>query len=203
MPRMMFLPGASGGADFWQPASALVLPDRPRHLFSWPGLGNQPHDERVRGIEDLVDLVLERLDELAAEGPCDLIAQSMGGLIAVKVALRVPGRIRRLVLTAASAGIPLSDHGGAEWYADYRRAFPAAAPWVGSVGEDLTARIPEITLPTLLIWGDADPVSPVAVGRRMAELLPKADLKIVSGGTHGLAITHAAEVAALISAFLT
>jgi len=47
----------------------------------------------------------------------------------------------------------------------------------------------------LLLWGDADPISPVAAGHRLAELIPNATLLIVEGGTHDLVSDHAAELA--------
>jgi len=51
----------------------------------------------------------------------------------------------------------------------------------------------------LLIWGDADPISPVAVGRHLEARIPNARLEIVPGGDHGLAGTHADLVASLIA----
>ena len=68
----------------------------------------------------------------------------------------------------------------------------------GRVGEqrpDLTARLPEVKVPTLLVWGDADPISPPAVGRHLAKLLPHAELVVIAGGEHGLARDRAADVA--------
>lgn len=50
-------------------------------------------------------------------------------------------------------------------------------------------------MPVLLLCGDADPISPVAVGRRLAELLPRAELVVIPGGTHDLVCDRAAEVA--------
>jgi pimeloyl-ACP methyl ester carboxylesterase len=38
----------------------------------------------------------------------------------------------------------------------------------------------------LLLWGDADPISPVAVGERLAGLFPNAELVVLPGGTHDL-----------------
>ena len=52
----------------------------------------------------------------------------------------------------------------------------------------------EITIPVLLLWGDADPISPVAVGRRLAELFPSAELIVFAGGTHDLVAERAGEV---------
>jgi pimeloyl-ACP methyl ester carboxylesterase len=67
---------------------------------------------------------------------------------------------------------------------------------------DFTSRIPTVSQPALLLWGDADPISPVAVGERLAELLPSASLHIIAGGDHDLAITHAEALARLIEAHL-
>ena len=142
-------------------------------------------------------MVLSELDD-----PVDLIAQSMGGLIAVRVALNAPDKVRRLVLTATSAGIPESNLGCAEWRADYRRDYPQAASWITDLYEDLSAQLSSINAPTLLLWGDSDSISPPAVGQRLLALLPYATLHIIEGGSHDLAQTHAAEIAPLIAEHL-
>lgn len=56
--------------------------------------------------------------------------------------------------------------------------------------------------PTLLLWGDADPISPVAVGERLLGVLPCARLQVLPGGAHDLALTHATAVAAHIDRHL-
>jgi pimeloyl-ACP methyl ester carboxylesterase len=60
---------------------------------------------------------------------------------------------------------------------------------------DLTDRLPDVRVPALLIWGDADPISPPAVGRHFAKLLPHAELVVIPGGEHALARDRAPEVA--------
>lgn len=85
MTKMLFLPGAGRlprSGVRWPTGS---IPDRPRHFFAWPGLGNEPHDPGIQGVDDLLSMVLAELD-----GPSDLIARSMGGLIALRVALSAP-----------------------------------------------------------------------------------------------------------------
>jgi pimeloyl-ACP methyl ester carboxylesterase len=74
------------------------------------------------------------------------------------------------------------------WFADERR--------------DLTERIREIAIPVLLLWGNADPISPVAVGRRLAELFPSAEMVVVEGGTHDLVFERADEVVPYIERHL-
>jgi pimeloyl-ACP methyl ester carboxylesterase len=196
--KTIFLPGAGGSAEFWRPVAERLPADPPKQRLSWPGLGNEPPAENMRGADDLVSMVLDALDEAS-----NIVAQSMGGLIAVRSALKAPDKIRRLVLTATSAGAPVEDLGGSNWRPDYRNAFPSAAKWITEIRQDLSSEIPSIRAPTLLIWGDSDPISPIAVGQRLLELLPNAQLHVVKGGDHDLAIRHADEVAAVVQAHLS
>jgi pimeloyl-ACP methyl ester carboxylesterase len=197
MTDLLFLPGAGGSAAFWRPAADRLAGGGRRRFFAWPGLGNEPHDPNVRGLDDLVSMVLSAIDE-----PADLIAQSMGGLVAVRVALAAPGKVRRLVLAATSGGVRMDDLGVADWRSDYRSAFPAAARWITETRQDLSSQLPTIKAPCLVLSGDADPISPPSVGRRLCGLLPNARLHIIRGGDHDLAQTHAAETAALIGEHL-
>ena len=189
--RLLFLPGAGGDGRFWQPVADLMPDAWATVLLSWPGLGHVPHDPSVRGVDHLVELALRR----AGEAPADVVAQSMGGLVALLLALDHPERVRRLVLTATSGGLDLTPFGVADWRPEYVREFPAALPWIRHVHIDLTERLPRIRHPILLVWGDADPISPPAVGARLAELLPDARLVVVPGGDHALARDRAHDVA--------
>jgi pimeloyl-ACP methyl ester carboxylesterase len=148
-------------------------------------------------MDDLVAMVLAEMP-----GPSDLVAQSMGGLIALRVALSAPEKVRRLVLVATSGGVPVGELGGADWRREYRQVYPAAAGWITAATEDLSERLPAITAPVLLIWGDRDPISPPAVGVRLLELLPNARLHTVAGAGHDLAVTRAEEVAGVIAEHL-
>jgi pimeloyl-ACP methyl ester carboxylesterase len=86
--------------------------------------------------------------------------------------------------------------GGKPWQADYFAAFPEAGRWIADPVADLSDQIRSIRAPVLLLWGDADPISPVAVGERLSSLLPNARLCILSGADHDLAQTHVDVVAA-------
>lgn len=68
---------------------------------------------------------------------------------------------------------------------DYRNASPVMRETlVKVVNEDLKPLLPSIKYPTLLIWGDADNVTPISDARCMEELIPDAGLVIVKGGSH-------------------
>ena len=120
MTKILFLPGAGASPDFWKPVGALLPADWSKEYFGWPGLGDQPHDPAIKGMDDLVRMVAARMD-----GPVDLVAQSMGGVIAARLAIEQPQNVRRLVLTVTSGGVDMAGLGASDWRADYRKSFPA------------------------------------------------------------------------------
>jgi pimeloyl-ACP methyl ester carboxylesterase len=186
--KTLFLPGAGGSASFWKPLAHHAQLEGV--FFAWPGLGAEPPTPGINSIDDLIDLVAAEITE-----PVNIVAQSMGGFIAIKLALTHPNLVKCLVLAVTSGGVPVIDLGGSDWRSNYSAAFPRAASWIADPVADLSDQIPSIEVPTLLLWGDADPISPVAVGKRLLALLPNARLCVFSGADHDLAQTHLDEVA--------
>jgi len=197
VPNVVFLPGAAGARGFWRPVADRLPKAWTKTLRSWPGAGEEPHDPRVRSFSDLIARVASEIDHQT-----DLIAQSMGGIVGVGIALRHPRKVRRLVLVATSGGLDVRGLGAVDWRFEYRAEYPNAAPWIWQERVDYRHVLPTIRVPTLLIWGDADPISPLSVGHALAELLPDAALHIARGGTHSLARDRPDEVAALIAKHL-
>ncbi len=195
--KLLFLPGASGNTSFWQPVADRLIHPGERIHFGWPGFGPTPPDPNVNCIEDLIAQVTDKIDS-----PAILIAQSMGGVIALRAALEKPELVTHLVLTATSGGINLSDLGAQDWRPAFRAANPTLPLWFSNYKVDLTELLSSIKAPTLLLWGDADPISPPLAGERLASLLPCAELHIIEGGTHDLANTLAYKVAPLIDKHL-
>lgn len=196
--QVFFLPGTGASPEFWKPAGALLPADWSKTYFGWPGLGHQPHDPAIASFDDLVALV-----EARVTGPVDLVAQSMGGVIAARLAIARPALVRRLVLTVTSGGVDMATMGASDWRADYRKLFPNAAEWVYAPRNAAPLPVEKIAAPTLLLWGDNDPISPLAVGRHLARKIPNAELHVLAGGDHSLAQNRAAEVAPLIEAHLS
>lgn len=198
MPRVAFLPGASGASEFWAPVADRLPDSWETRLLSWPGAGAQPHDPYVRGYEDLVSLTAVTIADES-----DLVAQSMGGVVAIGVAVAHPEKVRRLVLVATSGGVDIGSLGTEGWRREYELEFPNAAAWVTRQQLDYTQALTTISAPTCLIWGDADLISPLTAARRLRELLPHSALHVLPGGTHSLARDRPDEVAALIVDHLT
>jgi poly(3-hydroxyoctanoate) depolymerase len=195
--KHLFLPGASGSTAFWQPLADRLTHRAEQHIVAYPGFGGTPAVPGIEGFNDLVRMVVSHIDR-----PTALIAQSMGGVVAIRAALERPALVTHLVLSVTSGGIDTRALGAADWRQGFIDANPTFPDWLTSFETDLTPELCRITQPVLLLWGDADPFSPPAVGRRLLELLPDAQLHIVPGGTHDLARDHAPELAPVVDAHL-
>jgi pimeloyl-ACP methyl ester carboxylesterase len=198
--KAVFLPGAGGRRSFWEPVARSLDPAIEPLVLAWPGFGDEPHDDSITSLTGLVDYVLERVD-----GPCDLVAQSMGGVVALSLTLQHPELVNRLVLTGTSGGIDVSRFRAEDWRTE-SRAKNASSPdptpsWFFDDRTDLTDQVPNITSPALLIWGEDDRISPPAAGEYLASLLPHAHLEVVPGG-HDHPQAHPAGCSGLITAFL-
>jgi pimeloyl-ACP methyl ester carboxylesterase len=76
---------------------------------------------------------------------------------------------------------------------------------ISPLGYRAAARIrPEdlrrLSVPTLMIWGDRDPVVPIEAARAAAQLIPDARLEVLSAG-HVPQLGHPEQVAKLLTAF--
>lgn len=191
--KLLFLPGALGRTEIWSPAADLLRHPAQKIHFGWPGFGATPPDPDVTGIDDLVAKVVGQLDRPAA-----LIAHSMGGIVAILAALARPENVTHLILAQTSGGLDVAGLGGQDWRPFVRQEYPSLPDWFLSYRDDLTERLAALRMPVLLLWGDADPISPVAVGERLAAVLPNAQLRIFEGADHDLAFARAVAVAALI-----
>ncbi len=99
--------------------------------------------------------------------------------------------VTREVLRSCVHDVTTVTHEQVEGYAEPLRAPHAARALirtalriVPSDLEALTARYREIAVPTLLLWGRYDRVVPLAVGRRLARTLPRADLVVLEACGH-------------------
>ncbi|MFC5548120.1 alpha/beta fold hydrolase [Massilia aerilata] len=179
--NVIFLPGVSGDGGFWKGVGGLLPAAWNKRYLDWPGLGRQPASPDVNGFADLLALA-----EAALDRPAAIVAQSMGGIIATQLALKHPRLVTQLVLVATSGGMDVSVFGAADWRADFVQAYPDTPAWALNEKPDLGAQFAQIVAPTLLLWGDDDPISPVAIGRHLAAAIPKAELQRIPGGRHSM-----------------
>jgi 2-succinyl-6-hydroxy-2,4-cyclohexadiene-1-carboxylate synthase len=220
---VVLLHGFGGTRRTWDLVLGHLSRERYRPLaLDLPGHGELTAAPRPIGFAECVSSVLERAPERFA-----LVGYSMGGRIALHVALAAPSRVRRLVLVSSTAGIedereradrresdgrlaqdlergsferfierwraqPLFDGEPAEVSelarADQRRNRPdALAAVLRGIGtgemKPLWNRLGELDMSVTVVVGDRD-VKFQGAGRRMVELIPAAESRVVSGAHH-------------------
>ena len=103
---LLLLHGFTGGARTMWPLGRRLTPVRHVAAVDMPGHGRTglPADPHLFGFEHTVD-ALAHLLEHRDHMPADVVGYSMGGRIALGLAVRHPGHVASLSLIGASAGI--------------------------------------------------------------------------------------------------
>src|SRR5262245_54366251 len=123
--RVIWLPGAGGHGSFWRPVVSLVQHPGDQVLFDWPGFGDNPPRSDVTTANDLYRLVESYIDR-----PVDIVAQSMGGLFAIRAALEHSDLVLRLVLVATSGGVrAVRELAEVDWRPEFSVSYPSAPGW--------------------------------------------------------------------------
>ncbi len=117
MTPALLLHGIGGRAALWAPSVAALAP-RPVIAMDMPGYdGVSPACD---GFEALADAAVALLDAQGA-AQADVVGHSLGGMIALEMALRHPTRVRRLVIVASSPAFGSRDPAFRESFLAARR----------------------------------------------------------------------------------
>ena len=81
-------------------------------------------------------------------------------------------------------------------------AFAAQVEAILAADETLTERLGTIEVPTLVVVGNQDILTPRGDSEELAELIPTAELVVISGAAHGLMIEHASTFNRVLMDFL-
>ena len=149
-----------------------------------------------------------RLEEGAADilarapGAFVLVGASYGGSLAMEVALAAPERVTALCLTDCDPSAP--QPGGPDLAGGLAATPDTVVAMLAGlvVSPEATSRLGALTMPALILWGEKDPLMPVALGRALADALPHAHFHVLPGCGHLPTLEKPAECAALIGSFL-
>lgn len=212
-PALIFLPGyASDMAGTKALALDRFAEERGLALLRFDYLGTGESEGRFEDgtLERWLDDALTLIDALT-DGPLILIGSSMGGWIALHVALRRPERIQALVGIAAAPdftewGFSAADRAELERAGTLVRDNPhggdsqltTRAFWQSGQALRLLEAPIAIDCPVRLVHGDADSDVPIAVAHHLLGRLRSADvqLKILKDGGHRL--SQPPEIAAIL-----
>jgi pimeloyl-ACP methyl ester carboxylesterase len=200
---LVLVHGLSGSSRWWQKNTAALAERFRVYTIDLIGFGGSRRSGRFV-LDEAAARLVDWMDEVGLER-AHLVGHSMGGLIAVKLALDAPERLCRLILVSATV-VPFTwgyvGHGTRMARAlprvplaflfvlatDTLRAGPLTVLRAARqmFATDVREHLERITVPTLAIWGDRDPLVPKEVGEQVAAAIP---------GTRLIVIKHAGHVA--------
>jgi len=108
---LVYLHGAGGGGD-WLPFMESLSQNFEVIAFNHPGFGESDDPAWLRGIDDLAYFYLELIEDLGVD-KAHIVGSSIGGWIALEMAIRSTERIATLSLSAPAGihvrGLPKAD----------------------------------------------------------------------------------------------
>ena len=200
-PDLVLIHGLAGSGDWWvhnQPALTTAFRVTTIDL---PGFGTS-HSEARLILDEVPDQVADLMGEMGIER-AHLIGHSMGGLVAGAMAADRPERVDRLVLV--DAGFLAFDPKLRNRVTGMFRTLPWTSPtlmpvllrdmfrsgpirMMAATGEllrkDWRDKLPAISAPTLVVWGEHDRVCDLRIGRQIAATVPNARLIVINGAGH-------------------
>jgi pimeloyl-ACP methyl ester carboxylesterase len=203
-------------------AHELLAAGRRVLAFELPGFGESAANERSRSLADLASTMLQAITAIGVDR-FDLWGTSFGGRLALWLATAAPARLGALVLAAPAAILtgapPPQDPAelAAILFHHPERQLPAPplSPQVAGQQQalvqrligpprdpELEAAMREMNVPTLVLFGTEDRLTPPELGRHYRELLPNCQLVFVYDAAHAIDADRPEAFTALVSDFL-
>jgi pimeloyl-ACP methyl ester carboxylesterase len=217
---VVFVHGLSGSTLWWA-RNVPALAERYRvYLVDLPSFGTMRRS-RHRFVLAEAASWLSGWMEAAGLERAHLVGHSMGGYVSIRLAASEPESVSRLVLVAP-AGVPagrsMLGH-LVPLLLSARYATPSFMPvlvrdalrmgpttlWRAArdlLAEDVREDLRKIQSPTLLVWGEKDPLIPPAVGDLLRREIPDSRLLLLRGAAHVPMFDRPAEFDAALLAFL-
>ncbi len=200
-PPLILLHGLSGSGRWWGRNVPAFADSFRTYTVDLPGFG-ESRGVRWSRLDDIADRLA---DWLVDEGlpRAHIAGHSLGGAVAARLAARHPNRVDRLVLvdaairpqatraTARPADVARTIRRAAPGFAplllrDLLRCHPRSfiAAMVDAMLPDWEPYLTRINAPTLVVWGEHDAITPLALGHEIVAVVPGARLITVAEAGH-------------------
>ncbi len=201
---VVLIHGLGGSADWWRRNFDALVAEHLVVAIDLVGFGrNRLFAKRTSLPLAFADIaaLLARWIGSSFDGPVHLVGNSMGGQIAIHIAARRPDLVRSLTLVNSS-GIPFEiapmQHlenlivpPGALSFATIlaRDAFRSGATSIAVafarlLRDDARPLIRSISVPTLILWGERDPLVPLSYARQLEQMIAGARLVTIPNAGH-------------------
>ena len=200
-PDLVLIHGLAGSSDWWRHNQPALTGAFRVTTVDLPGFGGSHPEARL--ILDEVPAQVAGLMDKMGIAKAHVMGHSMGGLVAGALASDHPQRVDRLVLV--DAGFLAFDPKLRSRLTGLFRTMPWTSPslmpillrdmlrsgpvrMMAATGEllrkDWRDKLPAITAPTLVIWGEHDRVCDLRIGQQISAIVPGARLIVIAGAGH-------------------
>lgn len=227
---VVFLHGWRAEGRIWGPVARALSQAEPTiqaYAPDLPGFGKSGMPRGPFYLQDYAEAVREFIEKIG--GKICLVGHSFGGRIAIKLASQNPQLISKLILVD-SAGIRvrppfaffkklvaklLKPFFTPDFMQPWRRRI---YQWLGAedfvttpeltrvflniLNEDLTPLLPQIKIPTLIIWGEQDQETPLWMGKQLHSQIPGSRFEILASAGHFSFIDQLQEFVKILKQFL-
>lgn len=219
---MVFVHGWGGSIKSLRKLAEAAGPQYQTLIFDLPGFGSSDSPDATWGVEEYAELVVELIKELKIDKPI-YFGHSFGGSLGIWIASHQLMPLKKLVLCASSfkrtgkvsqpavlmnktVGTYLPFLAGLVkkvkpviYKVFYRNSDLAKYPHLESnfrkiILQDLTKYVADIKTPTILLWGERDTYTPVALADELEAKIPGAQKIIFPYKSHNLPIRYSEDV---------
>lgn len=223
VPRPILIHGSGGDHRVWALQSACL---EGALALDLPG---HPEGDPAEDVAEIAEACAAAVATI--EGPRALIGHSLGGAVALEVAVRHPELVDGLVLVSSAARLPVPDatverarerfgeererliagsfaDPSAPMAARAREALDAVGPralaadYAACRSVELRGRLGGVRVPALVVVGSDDPFTPPWIAEELARELPMSAMVVIPGARHMPMAEFDATVNGLIAGYL-
>ncbi len=210
-PPVLLLHGGASDSTDWL---GTMVPLSGSYTFYAPDLVGFGLSDRNRDgyhLSHFTDSTGGLIEALGLATPLPVVGHSLGGRIALDLALRQPGKVSRLALVDTAGFTRLARWGNLLGTAAFsvRRLLKRPQPYPRFMMENgamphwlCLDQLHRIQVPILMIWSSHDPYYSVKGALKAKELMPQARLEILPGYGHAPHRTETESFNRLLAAFL-
>lgn len=174
---VLVIPGFSQSLESWIKIVKMFPKDYSVIVLELPSKGKIKKDTALWSEKDFADFCIEFIHEHII-GEIIFVGHSLGGKIAALISLSLQNRTRLLVLYGV---------GGVTANFSYKKKIIKILKnffYNRTSTINFSSIYKKISVPTLLIYGEEDLITPIEVGKKISKIINHAKLKIIPQATH-------------------